>query len=835
MVVKSWANLLKRFLTVAFLLTVVLGSLGGISKAEEEEEFRIVESTPWGTTGVVLIAYRGPGGDVVVPDGVTVIGDSAFGGHEEITSITLPDSVTKIESNAFGDCSGLQSISLSNNLKEIGYTAFCGCNSLTHIDLPESLEMLGNEAFAACVSLSDIIIPEKIKTIPYGCFSGCVSLTDVTLSENVEIISDYAFSSCNKLITIDLPSRLKEIGNYAFSNCSNFTSVSFPKRLATIGTMAFSGCSLTEVTVPAGVYNLRDRAFPCNSIQSITVLGDIGKDEEYDLLYDILWYWPDTCSENLKICGRQGTNIEKYAKEKDIPFEIIEADEWVIDEDGLLLQYNGTDRDVIIPDTVTEIGTGVFAYRHDYTSIRIPDSVEEIGIGSFYRCSALSDITIPSGVVSIDANAFENCSGLSIISIPDSVISIGEGAFDGCSSLETVLIPDSVTEMGSNVFYDCSRLQSVKIPQNVQSDDILFMFYGCESLKEVVFFNDFTLSDHYGLGFLFDESKLDDIVIYGHRGSRIEQKALEEGVTFFAIEDVPEIVFAGANVDLSDVINLNLYFDVDRDMIPYGRMGVKVTYPDGQVKIHQFDENKKLVEKDKTFYGITCLVAAKEVNDTISIQAWDTVTDQACGNEIAYSVKKYCDELMKTTTEDSALGKLVKEIYTYSSYAQLYFNHNVDSLAADLAEGSLSSLSEVRDALESQVCFTLTGELPEGIDYVGCSLVLNSSIEYRIYFSATTPELAEQYGLLASDRAGLYYCENVTTSITQLMENREYHIGDATICTNPMNYIRLVSQREYDGKLTDLIIAVYDYYQAAMDYYNYSLNYGPMGNETELV
>ena len=55
----------------------------------------------------VLKKYVGPGGDVTIPDGVTSIGDSAFEGCSNLTSITIPDGVTSIWYSAFWGCENL--------------------------------------------------------------------------------------------------------------------------------------------------------------------------------------------------------------------------------------------------------------------------------------------------------------------------------------------------------------------------------------------------------------------------------------------------------------------------------------------------------------------------------------------------------------------------------------------------------------------------------------------------------------------------------------------------------------------------------------------------------
>ena len=91
----------------------------------------------------------------------------------------------------------------------------------------------------------------------------------------------------------------------------------------------------------------------------------------------------------------------------------------------------------------------------DYTRIKsiiIPDSVTTIGSHAFEGCSSLTSIEIPESVTSIGDSAFKSCSSLTSIEIPDSVTIIGGNAFAECSSLTSIEIPSSVTEIGSSAF-----------------------------------------------------------------------------------------------------------------------------------------------------------------------------------------------------------------------------------------------------------------------------------------------------------------------------------------------------------------------------------------------
>jgi hypothetical protein len=54
--------------------------------------------------GTTLIGYHGPGGNVIIPDNVTTIGDYAFSYCSGLTEVAIPDSVTTIGSGAFDGC-----------------------------------------------------------------------------------------------------------------------------------------------------------------------------------------------------------------------------------------------------------------------------------------------------------------------------------------------------------------------------------------------------------------------------------------------------------------------------------------------------------------------------------------------------------------------------------------------------------------------------------------------------------------------------------------------------------------------------------------------------------
>ena len=296
--------------------------------------------------GVAITDYTGPGGEVlippmirgervveiwgsafkrhekltkvIIPDGVSIIGDLAFVGCSSLTSITIPDSVTSIGSWAFEGCSSLTSVSIPNSVTSIGERAFTDCSSLTSVSIPESVTNLGSNPFADCQALTSIAvaagnkkyyirdsvlmsrdnllvcypagltarsyaIPAGVTSIGHSAFYSCRSLTSVSIPESVTSIEGFAFSVCSSLKSVSIPESVTSVGDWEFSAWISLTSVSIPESVTSIGECAFSGCSsLTSMRIPESVTSIGDWAFSgCSSLTSMRIpesVTSIGKE-----------------------------------------------------------------------------------------------------------------------------------------------------------------------------------------------------------------------------------------------------------------------------------------------------------------------------------------------------------------------------------------------------------------------------------------------------------------------------------------------------------------------------------------------------------------------------
>ncbi len=113
--------------------------------------------------GVLIKYYEEPGvTDVVIPDGVTSIGDRAFYMRWSLTSIIIPEGVKEIGNEAFSCCEKIISITIPDSVRSIGCCAFALCGSLTNIAIPNGVTCIGNNAFGGCISLASVTIPDEI-------------------------------------------------------------------------------------------------------------------------------------------------------------------------------------------------------------------------------------------------------------------------------------------------------------------------------------------------------------------------------------------------------------------------------------------------------------------------------------------------------------------------------------------------------------------------------------------------------------------------------------------------------------------------------------------------
>ena len=392
-------------------------------------ESNVINASDFVIENGVLIEYVGSGGDVVIPDGVEHIGESAFYNCESLTSVIIPSSVESIGDMAFAICFNLMSITIPNKVISIGSYAFTDCYYLNEVIIPNSVIYIGEGAFNSCNNLKNITVDSK--NTEYSSIDG------VLFNKQQTVLIKYPQKKTNQ--TYSISNRVTYIEKYAFANCSNLTNITIPNSVKSIENYTFYDCdNLTSIIIPNSITYIGDTAFSyCDNFTNIIV--DDGN-ENYSSTDGILF-------------NKQKTEI-------------------------LLYPCNKTSTSYEIPDSVKIIGDWTFHNCVNLKSIIIPNNVIKIGYGAFSGCYNLISITIPNKVTNINSQTFSYCANLVSVIIPDSVTSIEGYAFYSCPKLINITIPYSVTFIGDWAFAACINLTSIKVDSKNKNylsvDGVLF-------------------------------------------------------------------------------------------------------------------------------------------------------------------------------------------------------------------------------------------------------------------------------------------------------------------------------------------------------------------------
>ena len=182
--------------------------------------------------------------------------------------------------------------------------------------------------------------------------------------------------------------------------------------------------------------------------------------------------------------GKYDSTEDKYYITGENNYKVVGIEPLAFEECELI-------ENIIIPDTVTDIGIGAFCWCTELTTIKLPSSLESIEYGVFYECNSLTSITIPNTVTTIGDEAFITCTSLGNIILPNNLTSIGAEAFAHCESLTSIEFPNTLTSIGEGAFASCKALESIEIPSGVTviSDSA---FYNCKLLTSVTLPNTLT-------------------------------------------------------------------------------------------------------------------------------------------------------------------------------------------------------------------------------------------------------------------------------------------------------------------------------------------------------
>lgn len=303
----------------------------------------------------VLLGYYGPGGNIVIPNTVTKIGDEAFKGNKKVTGVTIPGSVVDIGNNAFEGC---------EKLEKVAFTNPDGANNNLLIRL---------SAFKDCTKLTDVEIPARVKQIVGNIFKGCTSLMEIKVNAN----NPYYFAQEGVLFGPALV-------EYSPKYDENYVLLAYPagrqgeytipsqvneKTIDQVWTSGFEGAvGLMDITIPASIGRLGTAAFENTGLTHVTI--------------------PDAVQQ---VDPAVFQNCTKLVSVK-LPAGLTEIDQYMF-ANCTSLQY------VDMPDSITKINIYAFHNCTSLTSLALPKGLTSLSVGCFEKCYNLQHVVVPPSVI----------------------------------------------------------------------------------------------------------------------------------------------------------------------------------------------------------------------------------------------------------------------------------------------------------------------------------------------------------------------------------------------------------------------------------------------------
>lgn len=443
----------------------------------------------------------------------------AFAGCTKLTSVKL-GTVTTIKPDAFKGCTLLPEIDLCSVAK-IGNDVFDGCASLTKVTLRKNLScetfsyysgvVQYQSCFVGC-DINQIVFATGMSVIPGKLFMGKQVATqrhvfaDDAVIEIPKEINDigesaFAYSNIKKIVFKDAGSSLlRGINAKAFFTCEDLVdlrgddneydgdTIHFPKGIQQLHDQAFEGCkSITRVVLPATITMLDKRIFyGCGALEDLTLgTGTDKATTKEEIFMACIKLKTVKVPEGLKALGPkefyncyaletitfEGTNPSiKYIGDYCFASQQDQAATYA---ENMANKITAAD----MPDSITELGTGVFSNCIKLVTAHVPQSLTSIPKELFRNCFVLTTADLPNAVEKIGDMAFCKCKKLVLNNeaahvgsknlLPTTLTEIGANAFNQCEAFPYIIIPEKVTTLGAGAFGHCKNAASIKFETKV--------------------------------------------------------------------------------------------------------------------------------------------------------------------------------------------------------------------------------------------------------------------------------------------------------------------------------------------------------------------------------
>jgi len=276
---------------------------------------------------------------------------------------------------------------------------------------------------------------------------------------------------------------------------------------------------------------------------------------------------------------------------------------------------------------------------------------------------------------------------------------------------------------------------------------------------------------------------------------------------------------SGNSLSLNGDVRVNFYMELDASITSNASAVVRFTV---NGKTTDVPVSGKSPETDGS-YKFSIDVAAAQMADKITVQV---LTSQATGTAFTYSVTEYAKAIFEDAKYAATTAPLMKAMLNYGTYAQHYFKYNKSLLANSVMENEADkNLATITSATLNDFAFVMEGTLPEGVTYTGSTLLLQSKVTIRHYFTVADGKELPAVSTGWSDwkqKGSEYYTEMSGIVAAELHEMKELSLGNWNLKYSALSYAKLVLEKDAsvlrEGS-HDLMTALYHYNRAAVTYF----------------
>lgn len=510
-----------------------------------------------------------PAGEVLDLGGTTVIEAGKFSGNMTLKNIIIPEGVSEIGERAFYSCLSLETVVLPKSLKKIGKMAFSSCHSLKQIEIPEGVEEIDNNAFDGTRNLKEVHLPDSLKKVDQFIF-GVVGGSPYATAYMSGDLAIRLYENGRPSFMSPIIARRYVIDGKGYENmCDYWMPASSEPSGFGRGTPSLmdedareqrkaqyrpnmeaavsEGKSLEEM-IEAGrkaTSYLRNEEAYENALKHLDsgakvtvkdkhfVLTGFGDNEEEviaeiekcggevhgkmvkkaDYLVVCLTGDPGASKLNKALEWREkgATNLivsdyqmwqailggkkstSKSSKNAQATTDGVKTTKAAASKKTEAPKKTPASKapaanreleTITAPEGTTVIEKKAYKGRKAMERVVIPEGVTEIQEEAFRDCSGLREVVFPNSLTTIGANAFYRCKKLESIVLPDSVTQVGEGAFNGCEGMKSAVVSKGMTKLAKSLFYNCKKLETVEIPDSV-TEIGAEAFHNCEKLEQV--------------------------------------------------------------------------------------------------------------------------------------------------------------------------------------------------------------------------------------------------------------------------------------------------------------------------------------------------------------